>query len=58
VREEKALTNPRIGALAESMVAVSKRLGDLGQQMRMVALAVDEDTTSLEQIEKQLHRTA
>jgi hypothetical protein len=24
VREEKALTNPRIGALAESMVAVNK----------------------------------
>jgi hypothetical protein len=52
------LTNRKIGALAESMVAVSKRLDDLGQQMRMVALAVDEHTTSLEQIEKQLHRTA
>jgi hypothetical protein len=58
VREEQALTNRKIGTLAESMLAVSKRLGDLGQQMRMVALAVGEHTSSLDQIEKQLHRTA
>jgi hypothetical protein len=31
---------------------------DLGQQMRIVALAVDEHTTRLDQIEKQLHPTA
>jgi hypothetical protein len=40
------------------MVAVSKRLGDLGQQVRVVALTVDEHTTSLDQIENQLHPTA
>jgi hypothetical protein len=52
VREEQALTSRKIGAMAESMVAMNKRLDDLSQQMRMVALAVDEHTTRLDQIEK------
>lgn len=52
VREEQALTSRKIGAMAESMVSMNKRLDDLSQQMRMVALAVDEHTTRLDQMEK------
>jgi hypothetical protein len=52
VRDEQALTNRKIGAMAEGMVSMSKRLDDLGQQMHMVALAVDEHTTRLNAIER------
>ena len=51
----------KVGALAEGMVALRKRVDDIAEEvsalhgdMRMIAIAVDEHTIRLDHIEKHL----
>jgi hypothetical protein len=62
IREEQALTSRKIGAIAEGVVSIRKRLDDLDARMEairadmhMVTLAVDEHTIRLERIETRLN---
>ena len=62
IRAEQALTTDKIGALAEGMVSMRKRIDDLDTHiqglrgdMRMIAIAVDEHTTRLDRIEHKLN---
>jgi hypothetical protein len=55
VHEEQNRTSHKIGAMAESMVSMSRQIEGLRTDMRMVALAVDEHTTRLDRIEASLH---
>jgi len=69
IRAEQALTTGKIGALAESMVSMRKRMDDfdtalsrmdahiqgLRGDVRMIAMAVDEHTTRLDRIEHKLN---
>jgi len=61
VRTEQALASRKIGAMAEGMVSIRKRLDDLdarmdtmSKDMHLVTLAVDEHTTRLDRIEARL----
>lgn len=61
IRAEQAETNRKIGALAESMVAMRKQIDDLRDDVhglradiRMIAIAVDEHTARLDRIEARL----
>ena len=62
IRAEQALTTNKIGALAEGMVSMRKRIDDLDDHIqglrgdvRMIAMAVDEHTTRLDRIEHKLN---
>jgi hypothetical protein len=55
LRGEQALTNTKIGTLAESMVGMRKQIDGLRADMRMVAIAVDEHTARLDWIEARLN---
>jgi chromosome segregation ATPase len=56
-----AITNAKIGTLAENMVSMRKRIDDLDghiqglrTDVRMIAIAVDEHTSRLDRIEHKL----
>ena len=69
IRAEQALTNDKIGTLAEGMVSMRKHIDDLDKRVgglsdrieglrgdvRMIAIAVDEHTTRLDRIEHKLN---
>jgi len=61
LRADQALTNTKIGTLAENMVSMRKRIDDLDghiqglrTDVRMIAIAVDEHTSRLDRIEHKL----
>jgi uncharacterized Ntn-hydrolase superfamily protein len=47
----------KVGTIASSMVSITKRLDDLDQTTRLIAVAVDDHTHRLRQIEKKLDLT-